>query len=259
MSDWTKVRELAGRALHDGRLIRDPDRPLGAVLRLEGSCQSPGWVALPGLIPPLISDALNGAATHVVDQDQKALFLEAYVPCRRCAECRAVRASRWQSRMALEALVADRSWFITLTVKPKQRYVACMRAGVRAWEPEMDLPYSAAEFRLLEQEIAKEITKFLKRVRVGNEAYPGPHRFRYCLVAEAHRDGFPHHHMLLHETAGRISWRQLTHEWEWGFTNVKLVENRFEAARYVTKNSAYLSKSMLARVRASIGYGMYTS
>ena len=260
LSDLGKLLGLADRANREGRLFRpEADNPRKAILRLEGSCQDPAWVPLGGLIPPLISDDLNGAATHLVDEDQKALFLEAFVRCRTCVECRRARASRWLVRSVTETLMARRTWFITFTIEPDQRYVACMRAGVRAWEPEMDLPYSAAEFRLLDQQISKEICKFLKRVRKGDVDYPGPHSFRYCLVAEAHKDGFPHYHMLLHEGDSPISKRQLKREWVMGFTAVKLVGDAFQASKYVTKISGYLSKSMLARVRASQRYGVYTS
>lgn len=94
-----------------------------------------------------------------------------------------------------------------------------------------------------------EITKYLKRVRKKSGA-----PLRYILVAEAHKSGLPHYHMLIHECdpSRQVRHKDLTAAWSWGFTRFKLVETS-NTAWYVCK---YLSKAQLARVRASVRYGL---
>src|SRR5205814_1472707 len=78
-------------------------------------------------------------------------------------------------------------------------------------------------------------------------------RFRYLLIAEAHKSGVPHFHMLLHEpdVANTVRHATLRDQWRYGFTNFKLVSDP-RAAGYIAK---YLAKDALARVRASKDYG----
>jgi hypothetical protein len=102
-------------------------------------------------------------------------------------------------------------------------------------------------YRQLHSEISKEITRFIKRVRKSSRA-----EIRVLCVAEAHKDGFPHYHILIHQMGDvPVLHRTLKTGWSWGFNQYKLVEDG-RAASYVTK---YLSKDVLARVRASLGYG----
>jgi hypothetical protein len=94
----------------------------------------------------------------------------------------------------------------------------------------------------------KEITKFLKRLRKESGA-----RLRYMCVAEEHADGDPHWHVLLHEVSGDVRKRSIQAQWKLGFSAAKLVDTSSgRAAAYPCK---YLSKSIAARVRASIRYG----
>lgn len=98
--------------------------------------------------------------------------------------------------------------------------------------------------------IGPEITRYLKRVRKESKS-----SFRYLLVMEAHKSGLPHYHMLLHEKpfGGEIPKRILKYQWHLGHTDFKLVDDAQHKAEYMCK---YLAKSLLARVRASKGYGI---
>ena len=98
--------------------------------------------------------------------------------------------------------------------------------------------------------ISKEITKWIKRLR-KNTGSP----LRYLIVVEKHKSGDPHFHLLIHEVDEDqpVLHRHLNQLWTYGFDHFKLVEGD-KAANYVCK---YLSKSLLARVRASKRYGAY--
>jgi len=93
--------------------------------------------------------------------------------------------------------------------------------------------------------ISKELTKYFKRLRKKGA------QFRFVLVAEAHKDGYPHFHALLHEKGPMITKSTLQGEWPYGFTSAKLVKDD-RAALYVAK---YLAKDARTRIRASLQYG----
>jgi len=99
-------------------------------------------------------------------------------------------------------------------------------------------------FKARADELGKEVTKWLKRVRSTGA------RFTYLMVVEAHKSGLPHVHLLIHDQAA-TTYRALTAAWRLGFAHAKLVEG-VSGPRYVTK---YLVKSMMARVRSSLNYG----
>lgn len=93
--------------------------------------------------------------------------------------------------------------------------------------------------------VSKELTKYFKRLRKKGA------EFRFVLVAEAHKDGYPHFHALLHERDAVITKSTLQGEWPYGFTTCKLVKDE-RAAHYVAK---YLAKDARTRIRASLHYG----
>ena len=170
------------------------------------------------------------------------LGLIMHVRCRRCEPCLRVRRREWILRAVREIQLADRTWLVTLTMRPEEHYRLLARAvsaGADVSTPE--LKYSA-ELR----EAGKEVTRYLKRLRKASGS-----RFRYLLVPEQHRSGLPHYHMLLHETAGSVKYATITAEWYLGFTHAKLVQDH-SVSRYVAK---YLMKCSDARVRASLSYG----
>jgi hypothetical protein len=104
-------------------------------------------------------------------------------------------------------------------------------------------------FKAIVQEASPDITNWLKRIRKNSGA-----TLRYLLVCEAHKSGLPHWHVLIHEYQGKVVKAKLEAAWRNGFSHFRLVPTTdIRTAWYVTK---YLSKSALARVRASQHYGL---
>lgn len=174
--------------------------------------------------------------------------VEMHTRCRKCAPCLRARSQEWTYRAKRELAAASRTWFGTMTLTPHEHYMASLRwetAKVgRSWRE-----LSPAEQFAAEQEVvAKDVTKWLKRVRKESGA-----PLRYILVAEAHKSGLPHYHILVHEVspAHKVGERVLRLQWKLGHSKFKLVEGSATAG-YVAK---YLAKSSEARVRASVRYG----
>lgn len=156
----------------------------------------------------------------------------------------------WYARAITETMQSTRTWFGTITLHPDavhQGLIRARRQSARAgliWE-EMT-PHE--QFRELHKQNGLELQLWLKRVRKQSKA-----TFRFLLVAEAHKSGLPHYHCLIHEQdgGGVVRHAVLSQQWTKGFTNFKLVTDAKQAG-YLCK---YLSKSALARVRASKLYG----
>lgn len=178
-----------------------------------------------------------------------ALYLEAR--CRICEPCLKARASYWKLAAIREIERAQRTWFVTLTVRPEERLRVIYAADLRLAKAGVEDRCPKEVFRAQLKVLSPHVTRFLKRLRKQSLA-----RFRYLLVWEHHKDGFPHAHLLIHERSGSLTKRLVQDQWKLGFSNCKLVgaaEGGFhKAAAYTCK---YISKSMLARVRASILYG----
>lgn len=175
--------------------------------------------------------------------------IEFDVRCRKCANCLKARAHHWRLRASAEISQAARTWFGTLTFRPEEVYrhkcAAHLRLAARgiAWA-EMS---SDDQFAALAHEMGKEFTLFMKRLRKAGASV------RYCLVAEAHKSGVPHFHVLIHERAEEepVRHKVLVDQWRAGFCKFNLCNDR-RPASYVTK---YLTKSARARIRASAHYG----
>ena len=182
--------------------------------------------------------------------DARPLGLDMAARCRRCPACLRARARHWAYRAKSEILEAPRTWFATLTLSPEHHWRAQLAATARLTRGGTIWETLSSEEQFLERhkEISMEITRFLKRVRKNSDA-----PLRYCLVAEAHKSGLPHYHLLIHEvsTELQVRHRTLTEAWVWGFSRFKLVQDS-GSAWYVCK---YLAKAQLARVRASVRYG----
>lgn len=73
-------------------------------------------------------------------------------------------------------------------------------------------------------------------------------------MIEAHKDGTPHVHMLLHEAGSRILYDHLWPCWWQGFFHAKLADEK--SAYYVTK---YVAKDLNHRIRASARYGLQSA
>lgn len=148
-----------------------------------------------------------------------------------------------------------RSWFVTLTVRGSDRFLAKAQASVEARRrgiADLESEDDRTITRYLANVMGEWLTRYLKRVRRDRKDDAGPVKFRYLVAAEAHRDGFPHFHLLIHEGLGsRIPWRRLQ-RWNHGHVHAKLVNDELKSARYLAK---YCAKSLLTRVRASRYYG----
>lgn len=212
-----------------------------------GNCQRPITVEKIGR--PLLP---LGKGTHVVrttDSASLMTLVEYEVPCRQCDNCLRRRAAHWRLRAMAEYRAAPRTWFGSLTLNPQQHSNvtnACRLVAMRNGD-DFDTFSPEAQFALRDRAIYREVKLYLKRMRTASGA-----SIRFLCVAEAHKNGLPHYHMLVHE-AGNTPIRHalLSGQWRIGFSQWKLVADP-RAAGYVTK---YLSKSAMARVRASAAYG----
>lgn len=180
------------------------------------------------------------------------MTVELEVPCRKCRTCLRRKAAHWRLRLQAEALAGVRTWFGTLTLNPESRTVLRARARVRIAKQGLDFDSLPPEerFRLYDAEAQKEITKYLKRVRKNSGGAP----LRFMCVTEAHKSGEPHWHMIVHEKSPDqpVRHKVLKGAWRLGFTHWRLADTTNELT-YVTK---YLTKSDMARVRASVRYGL---
>lgn len=180
------------------------------------------------------------------------LMVRLDVRCRKCDNCLKQRRLEWQTRAVVEAASSRRNWFGTLTLRPYERFIVTAHARNIAAAKSIDfdgLPYKD-QFIRRHRVISRYLTLWLKRVRKKSGAH-----LRYILVAEQHKDFFPHYHCIIHEqwdSAEPVSWRDLAETWDYGFTKFNLVEDDMRHVRYTCK---YLAKSGAARVRASTHYG----
>lgn len=172
------------------------------------------------------------------------------VRCRKCGPCLKQRAKVWATRGQLELVAAERSWFGTLTLRPEERFMARIKADANTAKSCVrwgDLNASE-QFKEIAKVIRGDFQKFLKRVRKQSGA-----RLRYLMTCEAHKDGFPHLHLLLHEYDGRVTKRCLEQQWPHGLSHWRLVDaHDHKVPWYVAK---YLTKSILAKPVASLRYG----
>lgn len=143
---------------------------------------------------------------------------------------------------------------MTLTANPTLRaeleFRAIQHANKRSvnWH---ELPAADRQKRLF-RAFYGEVQKYLKRVREKLRVQ-GKRRLRFFAVCEAHKDGFPHAHLLIHEESfADANERLLRLEWRHnGYAIARVVRGSAHAAIYVTK---YLTKRSLI-VRASQLYG----
>lgn len=170
------------------------------------------------------------------------------VACRKCEGCLTHRRNLWAARATDEIRLSRRTWFVTLTVSPENRFRLGLAAEKQYLRPGgetlADLKPDEL-FRLQCKVLSKELTLSLKRMRKKA-------RFRFLAVFERHKDGFPHLHLLIHENVQPITKSAIQAEWRLGFSQCKLVDDRPGAAFYVAK---YLAKEAATRVRASVRYG----
>lgn len=206
-------------------------------------CSNPTTVTLTGRPDPgRYRDVMIGPGTaHTLEVHMETA-------CRRCEHCVRRRRSIWTARAIAETTQASRTWFGTLTIRPEEQYRAACAAQTKAERAGYDWNTLTEEQRFgrIHGEHTAEITRYLKRVRKESGV-----RLRFLAVAESHKSGLPHYHLLVHEQGAPVTYRILDEQWKLGFSKWKLVD--VGAARYVTK---YLTKENGARVRASVRYGV---
>jgi len=181
---------------------------------------------------------------------ERPQLCELEVRCRKCDNCLAARAAHWRMRADAEYRAACRTWFGTLTLSPENHFRVLGKARLHAHSngDDFDAFDPATQFAARHNQISKEITAYVKRVRKESGA-----EIRILCVTEAHKSGLPHYHMLVHESKAteHVRHKTLNDQWRLGFTNWKLAADA-KSARYVCK---YLTKSSMAKVRASLDYG----
>lgn len=229
-------------------------------LEVHGDCTAPRDVEIRGVeslaLTKLRQDTWDYAPgygltpdTYFVPPKSRTVYVR--VRCRKCPQCLDQKRRQWTARAIQEVRNASRTWFGTLTVGPDRRLWASAKADQLCRQRRAESLSSLTPIertKAIAAQLQPEVTRWLKRVRKQSKA-----RFRYLLVSEAHEDGFPHFHLLLHEMGQSITKRTLEAQWKYGFSNWRLVPaGDGKPAMYVCK---YLSKSAQTRVRASRDYG----
>lgn len=176
--------------------------------------------------------------------------------CRACEVCIRVRRTDWATRAMHEVRSAERTWFATLTFNPATRAAILEDAISRAGSPSnWSMTSRRGKQDLLRLAAQRYLTLFMKRLRkAASKRGPGV-RLRYMAVFEAHKDGTPHAHVLIHEYGGGTREREIRRSWgEFGFAEGHLAkgDSPSHIAWYCVK---YLTKDT-HRVRASIRYGV---
>lgn len=235
--DQDKILSMIEKARHKG--VARQNSLLSWEAHYEGNCLEPKiryfW--------SYVAFSLKGTAPS----KEFTLFAR----CRQCKACLKVRQDKWRVAARWEIAKANRTWLCTFTGSPDWFYVAEIIIASELRKKNIDFSEYSEEkkFKALANELGKEATLFLKRLRKVTKSQKG--QLRYLLVTEFHKSGLPHLHALIYECGeGKILKRQIQSCWSAGFSGAKLADKN--SPGYVSK---YLSKSMVARVRASIGFG----
>ena len=214
-----------------------------------------GWWLPPGSedFERLVVD--NGPTKEYQDRASPPGFLcvELWTRCRRCLPCRKAKAMLWRERAREELAASARSWIGCLTFSPEAYAIGIATAHAKLAKSGVDLATlgDAEQQNEVIAALNPQITRWLKRVRKVTGA-----PLRYLLVWErGETEGRLHAHILLHEQDRASPVRKLLLEAQWkgvGHSHWRLVHSERGAAGYLTE---YISKEMLARVRASFRYG----
>jgi len=223
--------------------------PEGRVWDVSAKCTSPVYREMLGAVSTMIGKLTLTDDTKRPRGGRTRLHL--FVPCRKCPTCLRRRSYMWAAKAMRELEASPRTWFVTMTLRAEAQQWALQSARRHLDRQGVDYDTLNEDERFKERVrmISPSITRYLKRVREQSQA-----PLRYLLVAEAHKTGDPHFHALVHETRAdrSIPYRVIRDQWDLGFGHAKVVDDNKRAAFYTAK---YLSKSALARVRASVRYG----
>jgi len=242
-ADPSALRDRIANAIRGG--YTKQTGPVSWQADLAGTC----------LHPVRMSEYHTQVTTAEGTPGDSGKYLVTLARCRSCKPCMDHRKEVWTARAFQEWCGSSRVWFGTLTFAPEKHYMLMVQAIKRStlsadlWA-RLD---EAERFARVEAEAAREVQLWLKRVRKAIE----PMQLRYMLVAERHKSGNPHYHLLLHEqTDGSVTKRLMEDQWEaCGFSAWRLLSGAHGATgvHYVAK---YLNKTTVIRVRASKHYGM---
>ena len=241
---------------------------------VAGNCQRPVTVLDWGRV-----EVKNGRTRTISGSGTATNFMEREVPCRKCDNCLKRRGHHWWMRALAEHRNAARTWMGTLTLDPAYlaRGLDVCRDNMRKQGLDYDALGASDKFGQLDKLVFAEFQKRVKLLRKNTDA-----PFRYLAVTEVHTGGglytelrVPHWHVLLHETdparplrydadllgrrrvtvGGKRKWEKIRDPfWLVGFQDWDLKPDPKDAA-YVCK---YLTKSLDARVRASLRYGAFS-
>lgn len=251
--DRTSVEGLIGGAFRSGAVTDYKVGKAGGLAvtaAMHGKCENPIEVyRVVGAVAP------NGQTETRVSEGRERKAVAVSLRCRKCSTCLYARGKYWEEAATREIALAYgrgcRTWFGTLTLTPEEQakaaYAAMSAVGVEAF----GAMTASEQMPLRHGAVSRSLTLALKRLRKRL----GVNTFRYLLVCEAHKSGLPHYHALVHETSRDRPIRKsvLNDFWPLGFSQWRLAKP--EAAKYTAK---YLSKSAVARVRASVRYGSWT-
>lgn len=231
---YEQINRMRRDALSKGEM---PTSLIGSDYHVCGKCTQPVGLTFKGL-----SDRF--ARAQLGDNLPQHNYIDVYARCRVCYACLQARGFAWHKRCATELVAArireNRTWFITFTFKGDFHLYALGALGV-----------SHGGWPGVARIANRHVTLWLKRMRKQSS-------FRYMVAVEAHQSGVPHLHALIHETDSMrpVREREMRRCWRSnGYLHAKLVDDTINAgiiSNYICK---YISKALLARVRASKGYG----
>jgi len=176
------------------------------------------------------------------------------VPCRKCAKCRQFRQMQWRQRIFNELAQNDdrgrRSWFVTLTFS-ELHLTGLYLEGVK-----MASQRGSPLAECIERCAYAQVQLFHKRLRKALTPLGSGYRF-VCVPEFGELHGRLHYHLLVHETAGPVSYGHIQSAWRAGFIHAKLVDadNTASLAGVAGYVSKYLTKNLTSAVRASTRYG----
>ena len=214
IADVWSTRWLADRALQAGAVRR--------------SMSKIAWDISAGCRRPVVRDRFARPPGHdllVAPGRPIPIWCEMSMKCSNCEVCLRKRASLWRRRAMQEIAESERTWFVTLTLRPEEQYRA-LAAGLRKagfdGEP-------CDEFRARVVEIGAWLTLALKRLRKKTGA-----RLHYVVVYERHKTGLPHVHLLIHEQdRGGVKYADIQYMWPHGYISAKLVADNKQAGEWI--------------------------
>jgi len=256
MVSYLSVQAVAAKALKGGGVLRGLETPFRTEWdwNIAGGCQQPR---------PHVLAASSPTGLH-------SLRVYLMTRCRQCQPCRTFRAITWRDRIYNEIAQSNRTWFGTFTFTPLQHSIMELDIRKRYALRGHSAPWGHCLYKERVKLAGDLMTMFIKRLRFDL----GDVKFRYVMVAEPHKNGTPHFHVMFHETGARIGLREIMKSWyqveipedlprNWrpnsqaGWMKAKLVAQDSETS--IQRSSWYLCKYITktagTRMRVSFRYG----